>query len=133
MALTIDSRFKQGALDGGLARLNAGSGASQGNLEFLTSGDSSLAMLALSATSFAPATIAGANATAASNAISPAANPVAGTIAKGRLRDRDNNSILAFSVSLAAGSGDMKLGAVAIQPGTTSISCSGIVVTAAFA
>lgn len=133
MAITIANGFKTGALDGGLAAINGGAGDPTGDLELLTVADASLAVLALSATSFAAATMSGANAVATANSIANSGAPTAGTIAKGRLRNKANTAILSFSVTLSGGGGDMIIGDVVIPPGATTVSCSGIAVTAAFA
>ena len=132
MAITLANGFKTAALDGGLAALNAGSGDPTGDLELLTAADASLAVLALSATAFAAATISGANAVAASNSIANSALPTAGTIAKGRLRNRANVPLISFAVSLSGAGGDMIIGDVVIPPGASTVSCSGITVAAAF-
>ncbi len=133
MTITLSNAFKTACLDGGLAKLNQGSPDGSGDLEFLDNADLSLAVLALNTTAFQPATINGSNAQASSNAISNSGTPTPGTITKGRLRDRSNIAHISFSVSLAGQGGDMTAGAVAIQPGATYVSCSGLVIQAAFA
>jgi hypothetical protein len=133
MPITVANAFKLACLNGGLGALNTGGADPSGDLEFLTAADLSLAVLALSTTAFQNATMNGANAQASSNSISPALSPTPGTIAKARLRDRGNAALLSFAVSLVNGGGDMIVGVVDIPPGTTSVTCSGLVVTAAFA
>ncbi len=133
MAITLANGFKTAALDGGLTAINGGTGDPTGDLEFLTSADVSLAVLPMNATAFAAATISGATAVATSNAITPSGAPTAGTMAKGRMRNKANAAIVSFSVSLAGGGGDMIVGDVVIPAGVTSVSCSGVTLTAAFA
>jgi hypothetical protein len=133
MAITLANGFKTAALDGGLAAINGGTGDTTGDLEFLSAADASLAVLAMNATAFAASTISGVNAVASSNAIAASGTPTPGTIAKGRLRNKANVAIISFSVSLAGGGGDMISGATVIPSGATSVSCSGITMTAAFA
>ncbi len=133
MAITLANGFKTGALDGALAAVNGGSGDPTGDLEFLSAADASLAVLNMAATSFAAATISGATAVATSNAIAPSGAPTPGTIAKGRLRNKANVPIISFSVSLSGGGGDMISGVTVIPVGATSVTCSGITMTAAFA
>ena len=133
MAITLGNNFKTGALDGALATINGGSGDATGDLEFLTSADASLAVLLMNPTPFAAATINGATSQALANAVTSASSPTPGTIAKGRIRNKANTPIISFAVSLTGGGGDMIVGAVVIPSGATSVSCSGITMTATFA
>ena len=133
MAITLGNLFKTGALDGALATIAGGTGDATGDLEFLTSADVSLAVLLMNASPFGAATIVGATSQALANAIVPATSPTSGTIAKGRLRNKANVPIISWAVSLAGGGGDMIAGTVVIPSGATSVSCSGITITASFA
>jgi hypothetical protein len=129
MTISVRDDAERAALDAILALINGGSGDATGDFELLTSGNSSLAVLPLSATSFAASTTVSNQAQAVSNAITNSGTPTPGTIGNGRFRDKANSAVVSFSISAGGGGGDMIVTDPVIPSNATAVSCSGVTVT----
>lgn len=135
MTITVRADAARAALDAILALINAGSGDASGDFELLNSSNVSLTptpMTFATPNAFAASsTPSGLIASAGSNAIGQSGTPLAGTntIANGRFRDKANSAVMSFSISAAAGGGDMTVTDPVIPSNATAVSCSGITVT----
>lgn len=120
MALTIQNAVKKAALDAIAALFNNGTF----QLTNTAGGAGSvLATLTFGATAFAAATTASPS-TAASNAITPASSPTAGTVLGFNLRSSTPTTLISGNVGTSGS--DINVTDNVIPAGATSVSCSGL-------
>lgn len=111
MAVTHAVAVRNAITDLVTTRINAG--AAPGQLIFQTAADIEVATLAFAYPAF-PAASGG---TAAASPIVPDSSATGGTIAKARIKDSNNNDVLACSVTATGGGGDIQLNSVLITAG----------------
>lgn len=132
---TYHDRFKRAAINGAYDEIDVGTTDANGDLQFLTAADAELAALQLQNPAFAAATSPG-DGTSLRQANLPIAqdNTVTdGTIGKMRLRDRDNVTMVEYSVSLVGGGGEVEMTDNVVPPGAEFVACSALAVAFAWA
>lgn len=108
MALTHTTAVRNALADLVVDLIDAGAGA--GYIEFQTSGDAEVATCPFSDPAFGAA----AAGIATASAITDDSSATGGTIAKFRLKDSNDLEVLAGTVTVVSGGGDIELSAVVI-------------------
>jgi hypothetical protein len=127
MALTIADQFEQGALDGGLAKLNTGSALTDATGDFrlmtgtVASPGTELAQLTLANPAFAASTSASGLTSSISGTIVKDTTITAGTITVFQLRDRANLVLLAGTVGTSGA--DLNVSDNVIPGTATEVTC----------
>lgn len=128
MTMTINERFRRGALNGALAELNVGSADAGGDCRLLDAGAAELAALGFSNPAFAAATTPAANvAEAQSNTISQDSTITPNTvIARVQWRDRDNVVIVDGTVGVAGSGADLIVSSATIPADASAVTSPGL-------
>jgi len=121
MALTIADVFEQGALDGGLAKLNAGTTDATGDFRLLNASSVELAQLTLANPAFVASTSASGLTSSISGTIVKDTSITAGTITKFELRDRNNAALIAGTVGTSGA--DLNVSDNVIPGTATEVTC----------
>jgi len=125
MALTHTTATRNVAANAVVDLIDAGTTDASGDLVYMTSGDVTVASLAMTNPAFGNA----ATGVATAAAIADDTNAVGGTVALFKLQDRDNGEVLRGSVTATSGGGDIELSSVAVGAGDT-VSTSSLTYTA---
>ena len=113
--LTLTSAARSAAADAVVDLLDAGTANATGDIDFQTSGGSSLCVCNLSSTAFGAASAG----VATANAVSTGTVSTGGTIAKAVFRNKDNTDVFQCDVTATGGGGSIILSGVVVNADDT--------------
>ena len=116
MAVTHVDSVRQTITDAAVDAIDAGTTDTTGDLIFMTSGNTTCARLAWSAT---PAFGTAVSGVATMNAINSDTSALGGTVALFKFQNRNNVEVMRGTVTATGGGGDIVLSSVALSPGDT--------------
>ncbi|HEU4621642.1 MAG TPA: hypothetical protein VFS42_05415 [Burkholderiaceae bacterium] len=124
--LTASNGVKTASCDAALNRLTTGTTDATPDFAFLNASNAILGICNFSATPFGASVINGSTgkAEASANTIANSGAPTAGTITKGRWRNRDNATEIEFDIALSGAA--LNLGSVDIPAGASHIAVSNL-------
>ena len=119
MAVTHSATAAKAMTDASVDLIDGGTGAAQGSVVFMTSGDVDVATCDFSTPPAYGAGTSAAPSVATANAISDDTSAAGGTVAKFKHVDRDGTGHHFGTVTVTGGGGDYTISSVTIAPGET--------------
>jgi hypothetical protein len=124
MGITLSTPARNAACDAIVDLVDGGTGDANGDLVFMTSGDSEVATLALAAPAFG----ASSTGTATANTIADDASATGGTTALFKIQNKSNSEIFRGTVTATGGGGDIEMSSVVVGA-TDTVSVSSLTAT----